>query len=85
MKTFYTQKEIQIMAENALNAACLSIQNELGQTDGGIAGIYFSGIAEEKILEILKDYIGSEINFAGHERHHKPNCPATDGFGCRCQ
>jgi hypothetical protein len=72
------------MAENALNAAILDVQSQLGKTNGGLAGIYFSGIAEEKILEILKDYICSEINFAGHEQHHKPNCPAIDGFGCNC-
>lgn len=62
----YTQKEIQSMAENALNAACLSIQNELSQTDGGIAGIYFSGENEDMILSILKSYIHTEINFAKH-------------------
>ena len=39
MKT-YTQDDIHMMAENALNAAILSIQDELGQTDGGIAGIF---------------------------------------------
>jgi hypothetical protein len=66
MKTFYTQKEIQIMAENALNAACLSIQNEIGQASGGLAGVYFSGNREEIILDILKSYIQTEINFAGH-------------------
>ena len=63
MKT-YTEQEIQTIAENALNAACLSIQNELGQTDGGIAGIYFSGINEDMILTMLKSYIHTEINFA---------------------
>jgi hypothetical protein len=63
MKT-YTEQEIQTIAENALNAACLSIQNELGQTDGGIAGIYFSGIREEAILSILGAYVHTEINFA---------------------
>ena len=62
MKT-YTQDEIHIMAENALNAAILSIQDELGQTDGGVAGIYFSGIREDAALSILKSYIQTEINF----------------------
>ena len=60
----YTQDDIHMMAENALNAACLSIQDELGQTDGGIAGIYFSGIREDAALSILKSYIQTEINFA---------------------
>ena len=83
MKT-YTQDEVHIMAENALNAAILSVQDELGQTDGGVAGIYFSGNREDIILEILKSYIQIEINFFGHEKHHASDCPAVDGFGCNC-
>ena len=63
MKT-YKQDDIHMMAENALSAAILSIQDELGQTDGGIAGIYFSGHREEVILDIFKSYICTEINFA---------------------
>ena len=62
MKT-YTQDDIHMMAEYALNAAILSIQDELGQTDGGIAGIFFSSHREEVILDILKSYIRTEINF----------------------
>lgn len=65
MKT-YTQEEIHAMAERALDAACLSIQDDLGQEDGTIAGIYFSGHTEEVALDILKSYIQTEINFAGH-------------------
>ena len=65
MKT-YTQEEIHAMAERALDAACLSIQDNLGQEDGSIAGVYFSGHREEIILDILKSYIQTEINFAGH-------------------
>lgn len=63
MKT-YTQDDMHMIAENALNAAILSIQDELGQTDGGIAGIFFSSHREEVILDILKSYIRTEINFA---------------------
>jgi hypothetical protein len=62
----YTQEEIHTMAERALDAACLSIQDDLGQEDGSIAGVYFSGHREEIILDILKSYIQTEINFAGH-------------------
>jgi hypothetical protein len=62
MKT-YTQDDIHIIAENALNAAILSIQDELGQTDGGVAGIHFSGDKEEQILSLLKSYIQTEIMF----------------------
>ena len=60
----YTEDQIKTIAENALNAACLSVQQELGQTDGGIASIYFSGIREDAMLSILAGYIHTEINFA---------------------
>jgi len=62
MKT-YTNNFIELLAEAALNAACVLIQDELGQTDGGVAGIYFSGDKEHLIMEILKDYISTEIMF----------------------
>lgn len=38
-----TEHDIDQLAEDALNAACLTIQEQLGQTDGGIAGVFFSG------------------------------------------
>jgi len=82
MKT-YTQDEVHIMAENALNAAILDVQSQLGKTNGGLAGIYFSGNREEIILDILKSYIQTEINF-GCDKKHDPECPAVDGFGCYC-
>jgi hypothetical protein len=62
-KQIYTNDEIQLIAERALNTAIFSIQEELGQTDGGVAGIYFSGDKEHLIMEILKDYIATEIMF----------------------
>jgi hypothetical protein len=82
MKT-YTQDEIHMIAEVALNAAIFSVQDDLGQTDGGVAGIYFSGHREEIVLDILKSYIQTEINF-GCDKKHDPECPAVDGFGCYC-
>lgn len=63
MKT-YTQNEINNIADHAFNAAILNVQNFLGQTDGGVAGIYFSGDKEHLIMQILKDYIATEIMFA---------------------
>ena len=63
MKT-YTKNEIAEIADQAFNQAVLHIQNHLGHTDGGIAGIYFSGDNDKIILEILKSYIRTEINFA---------------------
>jgi hypothetical protein len=59
----YSNNFIELLAEAALNAACVLIQDELGQEDGGVAGIYFSGDKEHLIMEILKDYISTEIMF----------------------
>jgi len=55
----YTESGIHHLADEALNAACLSIQDALGQSDGGIAGIFFAGEAEEKIKEIQEKYPAS--------------------------
>jgi len=38
----------------------------LGREDGGIAGMYFSGVTEEVVMSIFKSYIRTEINFAEH-------------------
>lgn len=63
--TTYTQEQIANIADHAFNEAILYIQNYLGQTDGGVAGIYFSGDREKVVLDILQSYIRTEINFAG--------------------
>ena len=57
MNTF----EIHELAEDALNAAVALIQQELGQTDGGVAAFGFSGHREVIIKAILSDYIRAEI------------------------
>lgn len=62
MKT-YSNNFIELLAQTALHSACEVIQEELGQTDGGVAGIYFSGDKEHLIMQILKDYITTEIMF----------------------
>lgn len=51
------------LAEEALNAACALIQDRLGQTDGGLASLYFDD--NHLIYEILIDYIGAEISEGG--------------------
>jgi hypothetical protein len=57
------QDQINAIAENALNAAALSIQNELDVKTGDIAGIFFAGNNEAIILSIFRSYIQTEINF----------------------
>lgn len=47
-------------AESALDAACAAIQDALGVTDGGLAGLHFSGDAGDAIRRLLLDYIAAE-------------------------
>lgn len=63
MKT-YTNKQVEELAQIALDAACFAIQEKLGQEDGGIASLFFTGSNEDMILTILKSYIQTEINFS---------------------
>ena len=48
------------LAVNALDAAVATIQDVLGQTDGGFASIYFAGERGAAILLLLEDYIAAE-------------------------
>jgi hypothetical protein len=55
-------EQIYDLADDAANKAILHIQNHLGQTDGGFAGLYFSGDRWDDLLSILSDYIKAEID-----------------------
>ena len=52
MKT-YTNREVEELAQIALDAACFAIQEKLDQEDGGIAGMYFSGVTEDVVMSIF--------------------------------
>lgn len=56
-----TETEIIELAEEALNAACLHIQDAIGQDDGGVAALYFSG---DRARDMFAAYIRSEIAMA---------------------
>lgn len=60
-----TQDELKELADDALNAVCLHIQNKLGVTSGDVAGMYFSGPVDDQIRMILAGYIKSELNWMG--------------------
>lgn len=64
MKTQMSESEIDDLADDALNAACLTIQKAIGQTDGGPASIFFS---EDEVKEGLKKYIRFELEAAKNE------------------
>lgn len=52
------------LAVAALDAACLHIQEQLGQDDGGIAGIFFSGFEGETIVNHFLKYIELELSYS---------------------
>ena len=52
--------------EAAINAGCLVIQNAIGQTDGGVAGVHFSGDTERfRIAAVFIDYLRTERSMGG--------------------
>ena len=53
-----TTKAIEQLAEDALNAACLVIQEELDITDGGYAGAFFS---DNEVRDKFIAYIEGEL------------------------
>jgi hypothetical protein len=53
-------EQIQQLADDALDAACLHMQNQLGIDDGDVAGIYFSGNVQDAIRQIFEGYIKME-------------------------
>jgi hypothetical protein len=54
--------------EAALNAGCFAIQTAIGQDDGGIAGVHFSGdTATAPIRTALGEYLITEVNIATKE------------------
>jgi hypothetical protein len=55
------KQEIQDLAENALHEACRHIQDALNVKTGDTAGLFFTGMEEEVIYEILCRYIATEL------------------------
>lgn len=56
-----TNEQIRQLADDAANEAIRHIQDELGQKDGGFAGIYFSGPRWGELVSLLADYAAAEI------------------------
>jgi hypothetical protein len=56
-----TDKDAENLAFKAFTVAIASIQDSLGQTDGGHAGLYFSGELKSAITTIFKNYAKSEF------------------------
>jgi hypothetical protein len=56
-------EDIELLAWDALNAACANIQDAIEQPNGDVAGVFFSGEKGEQILSILQEYIRLELSF----------------------
>ena len=56
-------EDVELLAWDALNAACSNIQDAIKQPNGHVAGVFFSGERGEKILSILQEYIHLELSF----------------------
>jgi len=50
------------LAERALNLACRHVQDAIGVTDGGVAGIFFS---DDRVSKTLQEYVEHELSLMG--------------------
>ena len=60
----YTEDGIKDLAREALDAACLLIQERLGVETGDLAGMFFD---DDRVEDSLRNYIRSELHWAQHE------------------
>ena len=61
------KQDIQDLAFNALSQACVHIQDHFGVKTGDTAGLFFSGLEEDAIIEIFTRYIQTEIMVKSYE------------------
>ena len=60
----YTEDGIKDLAREALDAACLLIQERLGVETGDLAGMFFD---DDRVEDSFRNYIRSELHGAQHE------------------
>jgi hypothetical protein len=59
---------VEVSAEEALNAGCRLVQDTFGITDGGFAGVYFSGDEfRDQLQWQFAGYIAAQINHESME------------------
>lgn len=62
------------LVDLALNAACLAVQQAVGQTDGGLAGVMFSG---SDFSDLFRPYCMAELDDAESRRSEERTVGAT--------
>ena len=60
----YTEDGIKDLAREALDAACLLIQERLGVETGDLAGMFFD---DDRVEDSFRNYIRSELHWAQYE------------------
>ena len=60
----YTEDGIKDLAREALDAACLLIQERLGVETGDLASMFFD---DDRVEDSLRNYIRSELHWAENE------------------
>lgn len=60
----YTEDGIKDLAREALDAACLLIQERLGVATGDLAAMFFD---DDRVEDSLRNYIRSELHWAENE------------------
>lgn len=60
----YTEEGIKDLAREALDAACLLIQERLGVETGDLASMFFD---DDRVEDSLRNYIRSELHWAQYE------------------
>lgn len=57
----WTDQQINELAEECLNDLCKKVQDRIGQTDGGYAGLYHS---DDQMIGFIEEYIRYEMEHA---------------------
>ena len=60
----YTEDGIKDLAREALDAACLLIQERLGVATGDLAAMFFD---DDRVEDSFRNYIRSELHWAENE------------------
>lgn len=58
---------VEKLVDDALNAACLAVQDALKLTDGDVAGVFFSGSQKEVFQAMFARYVLCEISMMSEE------------------
>ena len=57
------RKLVHDAVQDGINAACLTVQDAIGQTDGGVAGLYWTGRESDRFTAQMFEYVALEFLF----------------------